>query len=111
MKIPKESIDLMLPFITGQGAGVVVVGVLMSAVKKAWKPVNKKMYLIPAFVLGYGASLAIMLTVGWNWLLFLGGGYIITAGQLLGQNDIWPEIKPILTAILDLVKRLLGIGE
>lgn len=93
MNIPQDTLDAVFVLLSGQGSGAVLVGLLMGGIKSFWKPKNKQLYLIPAFALGYAASAAVMLALGWNWVLFAAGGFIVTSAQLLGENEIWPQLR------------------
>jgi|LSQX01.2.fsa_nt_gb hypothetical protein len=100
MNIPQETLDAVLALLSGQGGGAVVVGILMATVKSFWKPENKQLYLIPAFILGYAASAVVMWALGWNWVLFAAGGFIVTSAQLLGENEIWPQLRALVMKLV-----------
>ncbi len=93
-----------LALLTGQGGAGVIVGMVMGIIKNLWKPKQKALYWIPAVILSYLASLAVMLTVGWNWWGFLGGGVIVASVQITAENEAWPGFKKIVTSLVDVVK-------
>lgn len=86
------------------GIGVMVIAI-MKAVKKAWKPENKKLYKIPAGLLSLGGGYVAMqsLSVDGTWTAF--GVYLLISAfimgfQLYGENEAWDDIKKIFPMLL-----------
>ena len=41
-----------------------------------------------------------MWALGWNWVLFAAGGFIVTSAQLLGENEIWPQLRALVMKLV-----------
>lgn len=83
----------MKELIYGQSGAVVIIGTIMGFIKKSWKPENRHLYWIPAIGLSVVASVAVTLMVGWSWLTFGAGVFLIAGGQLFAENELYSAIK------------------
>lgn len=93
--------DNLVAMIFGQSGAGVIVGTIMGIVKQNWKPKNKQLYWIPAFLISAVASYGILWYLDsfslWVFLLSTIG---IAGFQYVSENEAFDLIKKIFKAIL-----------
>jgi hypothetical protein len=105
-----DTVDLVLSIIGGTSGAGVLVAILVGIIKNIWKPENKLLYWIPAFILSVASTLLILwyvdilaFTVPMVLVIVLLSAYTAVY-ELVVQNEKWPQIKKILA---DIIRKLI----
>lgn len=102
-------LDLTL-LLFGSGGLAVLVGAIMHAIKKVWKPENKNWYKLPSGLLSLGAGYFALQGMGvegfWlNIAVYLVLSLFIMAFQLFSENEAWDDIKGVFLLILKTLRK------
>jgi uncharacterized protein (UPF0261 family) len=93
--------EMIVELVLGQSGAGVLIALVMGAVKKGWKPDNRRLYWIPAVLLSAVASLGVLWYVGaMNIWLFLLTTAVVSGFEYISQNEMWDLVKAIFGAVV-----------